>query len=190
MHLIVIFGVLVSILVSLFYAFQTLVGKVKPNKVTWLIWGCAPIISSIASFTAGAFWPILPVFAAGIGPCLIFFASFFNRESYWKMERFDWICGITSLIALFLWYITKNPNIAITLSIVSDFLAALPTLIKGWKFPHTENEFVFLGSLISSSTSFTQIHNITFTNMAFSIYLMMISLILFIVVALRKKFIG
>ncbi|GAA3254310.1 hypothetical protein GCM10017706_05180 [Lactococcus lactis subsp. hordniae] len=79
-------------------------------------------------------------------------------------------------LALVAWYLTKNPNVAISLAILSDALAALPTMLKGWKYPETENGFLFLGSLFSASTSFTEIHHWNFAEVAFPIYLILLSL--------------
>lgn len=86
---------------------------------------------------------------AGFGPILVFTVACFNKAAYWKMGKFDYICGFVSILALVAWYMTKSPNVAILLAILSDALAALPTLIKGWNFPETENGFLFLGSLFS-----------------------------------------
>jgi hypothetical protein len=47
-------------------------------------------------------------------------------------------------LALILWWITKEPNIAIMLAILSDILAAIPTLVKTWKFPETESGVLFV----------------------------------------------
>jgi len=51
---------------------------------------------------------------------------------------FDLICGILSLVGLVLWMITKVGNVAIFFSIVADGLAAVPTLVKAYKYPDTE----------------------------------------------------
>jgi hypothetical protein len=61
---------------------------------------------------------------------LIFLASFVNKKAYWKLEKFDYICGISSALALLLWWLTKEPAIAIVFAIISDAFAAIPTLIK------------------------------------------------------------
>ena len=188
MHFIVILGALVSLSFTSSYLVASLRGQVKPNKVTWLIWGIAPLISTAASLSAGVSWANLPVFMAGFGPLLVFIVSCFNKASYWKIGSFDYLCGFISLLTLIVWYWTKNPNIAVILAILSDALAALPTLVKGWNFPETENGFLFLGSLFSASTSFTEIHQWKVTEVAFPIYLIMLSLIMMSFIEGRRKY--
>lgn len=103
MHIFVILGALVALTFSLSYVIATLRGRVRPNKVTWLIWAIAPLISSAAAFSSGVSWAALPVFMAGFGSILVFIASFLNKGAYWGIERFDYICGAISLLALVAW---------------------------------------------------------------------------------------
>jgi hypothetical protein len=79
-----------------------------------------------------------------LGPLLVFAISFVNRKSYWKLEKFDYICGACSLLALLLWRITKDPIIAIWFAIASDGSAAIPTIIKSWRYPDTESVEVYI----------------------------------------------
>ncbi|EHE92555.1 hypothetical protein LLCRE1631_02013 [Lactococcus lactis subsp. lactis CNCM I-1631] len=190
MHLIVILGALISISFTTTYLIASLRGRVKPNRITWLIWGIAPLISTAASLSTGVSWASLPVFMAGFGPILVFIVSSFNKAAYWRIERFDYICGLVSILSLVAWYLTKSPNVAISLAILSDALAALPTMLKGWKYPETENSFLFLGSLFSASTSFTEIHHWNFAEVAFPIYLILLSLTMLFLIEGRRKYLN
>ncbi len=190
MHIFVILGALVALTFSLSYVIATLRGRVRPNKVTWLIWAIAPLISSAAAFSSGVSWAALPVFMAGFGPILVFIASFLNKGAYWGIERFDYICGAISLLALVAWYLTKDPSIAIILAILSDLLAGLPTLFKGWRFPDTENGFLYLGSVFSAATSFTEVQHWSFTEIAFPFYLILLSLSFFFIIEGRRKYLA
>jgi hypothetical protein len=59
------------------------------------------------------------------------------------------LCGVLSLTALFFWAIADSPRTAIVLSASGDGLAALPTVIKAWRYPETETGFTYLASFIS-----------------------------------------
>ena len=190
MYLIVILGGLVSLAFTFSYIKATLRGRVKPNKVTWLIWSIAPLISTAAALSSGVSWAVLPVFMAGFGPLLVFIASFLNKEAYWRIARFDYICGVISILALVGWYLTQDPIVAILLSILSDFLAAIPTLLKGWCFPETENGFLFLGGIFSAGSSFTVMQSWNLTETAFPSYLILLSLSMFLVIEGRRKYLN
>ena len=171
------------------YARETLRGDNKPNKVTWLMWAVAPIIATAAAISDGVGWAVLPVFMAGFGPLLVFLSSFVNPNAYWKLERFDYICGACSVLALVLWGITREPLVAIVFAIVSDGFAAVPTLIKLWKYPETESVAPFTTGLFSSLTSFAALRTFGFSEIAFPAYLAVINIAL-IAAFYRKKILG
>ena len=151
---------------SLLYVLDTLKGKSKPNRMTFLIWTAGPFVGVAAGAAAGVtWWVLLPVFMAGFGPLAILLSSFKNPGAYWKLGVLDYTCGTFAVLALFLWVITSDPLIAILFSIIADALAAFPTIIKSWKYPETEtglNYFIALcnvglGLLVAPSHSFAQI---------------------------------
>ncbi len=174
---IVMFGAFVSFLGIASYFKDTIQGKTKPNRVTWFIWAVAPLIATVASISDGVRWEVLPVFMAGFGPLLIFLASFANKKAYWKLARLDYVCGLFSVLALILWGITREPAVAVLFTILSDLFAGIPTIVKIWKYPETENVAPFTTGLFASLTSFTAIRVWNFTSYAFPAYLAMIALI-------------
>lgn len=153
------------------YIRDTMRGKTKPNKVSWLIWGAAPLIASIAAFTDGVRWAVFPIFIDGITALLVFFASLLNPESYWKLEKFDYICGVCSLFAIILWQITKEPLVAVIFSILSYLFAGIPTFVKAWKFPETESVGVYFVGFLNALSCFFAFKMFSFSEMAFPIYL-------------------
>jgi hypothetical protein len=181
-------GAAAQLLGILSYVKKTLKGENKPNRITWLMWSVAPLIATFAAITDGVGWSVLPVFMAGFGPLLVFIASFINKNSYWRLGIFDYLCGLFSLLALILWGITKEPNIAILFAIASDGSAAIPTLIKAWKYPETESVGPYATGLFSALTSFVAIKIWNFSSLAFPLYLVMICALLIVSVYSRQIF--
>lgn len=179
----VLIGAAVNVYGIFFYIRDTIRGKTKPNKITWLMWAIAPMIATAAALSDGVRWAVLPVFMAGFMPLLVFISSFVNPKSYWKLEVFDYICGTCSILALVLWWITKEPLIAIIFSIISDGFAAAPTIIKSWKYPETESIEAYTTGLFNSLTSFFALKKFSISELAFPIYLTITSLILIIAVS-------
>ncbi|MEO5928278.1 MAG: hypothetical protein ABIO72_06130 [Patescibacteria group bacterium] len=175
-------GAIVQIAGIVSYIRGTLKGTTKPNRVTWLMWAIAPMIAVLAALTKGVGWAVVPVFMSGFGPLLVFIASFVNRNSYWKLERFDYVCGVLSVLALILWGITKEPLVAIALAIASDAAAAVPTLRKAWSHPETERIGPFAGGVFGALTGFAAIRTWHVAEYGFLIYLVGMNclLILFI----------
>ncbi len=178
----------VSLAAAFVYIRSMFRGQTKPNRVTWFMWSVAPFVATAAAVSNGADWAILPVFMSGLCPFLIFSASFFSKEAYWKHTSFDLVCGALSAVALVLWYLTSNPNVAIVFAIVSDALAAVPTLLKAWRNPQTESAWPFLTGLFAPLTTFVVASTWTFSEVSFSGYLVLINIVL--VAAVSKKWIN
>lgn len=172
------------------YLVSTLKGETKPNKVTWLLWGLAPLIAFAAQIIQGVGLSSLMTLSVGISPLLIFVASFLNKKSAWKISRFDLGCGALSLLALVLWGVTQIGNVAISLSILSDGLAAVPTLIKSYQAPETENYQAFLFAGIAAVITLLTIKEWNFAHYAFPVYIFSICLIFVLLIKFKmgKKF--
>jgi hypothetical protein len=174
-----------SLLAAFAYIRSMFQGQTMPNRVTWFMWSVAPFIATAASLSRGASWAVLPVFMSGFSPFLIFTASFFTKKAYWKLSRFDYICGSLSGLALVLWFVTAEANLAIAFAIVSDALAAVPTLNKAWRSPQTEAIWPFLIGAFAPITSFLVAATWSFSALAFPTYLIAVNVLL--VYAIAKK---
>ena len=175
----VILGALISAAGSISYLIDTFKGKVKPNRVSFLLWSISPFIAFAAQIKQGVGIEALMTFSFGFFPLLIFLTSFTNKNAEWKLTKFDWGCGALSIIGLILWLITKDAYLAIGFSIAADALAALPTLAKSYTNPETETSWPWiLGSIGVAITLFT-LSKITFLNAGFIIYAMLINIVIF-----------
>ena len=101
-----------------------------------------------------------------------------RKKAYWKLASFDYVCGALSGLALVLWFVTKDPNVAIAFAIVSDGLASIPTLTKAWNHPETESAWPFIVGIFNASTSFGAATMWTFSEYAFPAYLIAINIML------------
>jgi len=180
-------GALIQLSGLVIYIKETVKGKTMPNRVTWLMWSIAPLIGTAAAFSNGVTWAVTPVFIAGIGPLLVLAASFLNKKAYWQLRSFDYLCGFFSFSALLLWAITKNPVIAIVFAIISDGLAAVPTLLKSWQYPETETAAVYISSFFGVLLGLSAVKQWSFSELAFPVYLILIN-VLFIIFLFRNRF--
>ena len=162
-------------------------GRTKPNRVTWLMWTIAPFTAAFAAFYSGATWAVVPVLMSGLSPFLILLASFLNKRAYWKLSAFDYVCGGLSALALVLWYLTGNPNVAIVFAIFSDALAAVPTLRKAWLNPQTEFSWPFVVGVFSPLTSFLVAPMWAFSEIAFPAYLVVINVLIVFSLSRNKQ---
>ena len=175
----VIVGAIIAAVGSLSYLVDTLKGKVKPNRVSFLLWSLAPLIAFFAEVKQGVGIQALMTFIVGFLPLTIFIASFVNKKAVWNLTGFDLMCGALSIIGLVLWFITKSGNIAIIFSILADGLAAMPTIVKSFNYPETESAWPYFASNISGILTLLTIKVWNLANIGFPLYIVLITLVIF-----------
>lgn len=178
----VIFAALLNLWGSLGYANLTLKGKVKPNRVTFSLWALAPLVAFGAQIGEGVGLQSLMTFMVGFGPLIVLITSFMNKESYWQLKKFDYVCGGLSIIGLGLWAITGEGNLAIFFAILADGLAALPTVVKSYIAPKTENWFLYFLAVISAIVTLLTIDKWTFAYWGFPVYILAICIVITVLV--------
>ncbi len=181
----VILGAIIAAAGSVSYLIDTLKGKVKPNRVSFLLWSLAPLIAFFAEIKQGVGIQALMTFVVGFLPLTIFIASFVNKKAEWKLTGFDLMCGALSIVGLVLWYITKSGNIAIIFSILADGLAALPTVVKSFNYPETESAWPYFASTISAILTLLTVKVWNLANIGFPLYIILITLVIFSLVQFK-----
>ena len=183
----VIVGAVLNLIGSSSYTFQTLKGKTRPNRVTWFLWALAPLVAFSAEIGQGVGLRSLMTFMVGFGPLMVLIASFINRKAVWKITRLDIVCGFLSLVALIAWKITGVGDVAIALSIVADFLAATPTLIKSYKEPGSEHYAIYLMGAISGVITLLTIKQWNFAQYGFPLYIVLVCIALVALIVAPRK---
>lgn len=178
-------GVVLSLLGGLSYLIDTLKGKAKPNKVSWFVWALAPLIAFWATVQQGVGVQSLLTFMVGFNPLIIFIASFVNKKAYWKISKLDLSCGALAILGLVLWQITGTGNLAIFFGILADGIAAIPTVIKSYKEPETENANVFLGSGLAALITLLTIKIWSFEYYAFPAYIFGICALIYVLIKFK-----
>lgn len=168
-------GAAINIIGSMPYIRNTLRGTTKPNRVSWTLWAIVPFIGVAAALAHGVSWAVLPVFFAGFVPLLVVIASFFSHSGTWKITQFDVICAIFSVLAIIGWIISKNPLVAIALSMTADFFAGIPTLKKSWQHPESETSSPYIAGGLSCTTAFFAVDAWNFASIGFPIYLILMN---------------
>lgn len=182
-HWLILLSAILSLSGAYAYIRDMFRGKSKPNLVTWGLWAVAPLIATGAALSAHAdSWATIRIFISGFSPLLILIIAFFTPQSYWKLHSIDFICGVLSIIALIAWLVVGSPILAILLAAASDLLAAIPTLIKAWRYPETETLYTYVVGIFTATIIIPAIPVWNIQNAAFQIYLLIANITLCFVV--------
>lgn len=170
-----ILGALIILTGNAAYARDTVRGKTQPNRVSWMLWALAPMIAFAAEVTQGVGLNAVLTLAVGFGPLIVVAASFLDPKAYARVTPFDAGCGVLSLIALVAWAATGRGNVAILLSVLADFLAAIPTIRKAYRYPHTEHAVAFLSGVAGVAITLLTIkaEDWGFASVAFPAYILL-----------------
>jgi hypothetical protein len=181
----IIIGTLLGAAGSVAYLAATVKGRVKPNRVSFLLWSIVPFIAFFAQIQQGVGLEALMTFSTGFLPLTVFIASFVNKKAEWKITGFDLMCGILSLVGLALWMITKVGNVAIFFSIVADALAAIPTIMKAYKYPDTEIAWPWIATVAGVVLTLLTLSTFTFANCGFILYILAVNILIYALVQFR-----
>ncbi|GAC1594368.1 MAG: hypothetical protein NVS3B21_16290 [Acidimicrobiales bacterium] len=167
------------------YVRDTLLGRVQPNRVTWVLWAAGPLIAFGVEIDAGVGLRALIALSTGLGPLVVFVASFVNPRAYWRTTRLDWACGVVALAALVCYLATRQGVTALLLSLAADALAGVPTIRKAWTHPETERVNVYLGSLVNAIMTLLTVQHLAVEVVLFPAYIAAGSLTGVLIVGVR-----
>jgi len=124
------------------YIIGILQGTTRPNRATWLIWalvGGLLAFSYMQSGDAHSIWLPLGYF---VGPFVTMILAF--RYGYVAWSRLDTVCVVAALLSLIPWIFSHNPLMTLMINVVIDATGAIPTLIKTYQEPETEDFWAWL----------------------------------------------
>lgn len=183
----VILGALISFGAASVYMRDTIRGHTQPNRVTWLLWGLAPMLAFAAELKAHVGLSALMTFSVGFNPLLVLAASFVNPNASWRIGRFDYVCGLLSIMGTIGWLLTRSTDVALIASIAADALAALPTVRKAIVSPRSESRVVFLGGIVNATITLLVVRRHDAAHIAFPIYILLINLALAVILRPRRS---
>ena len=180
-------ALLITLVANLVYIRDTLKGETKPNRVTWFLWGSVPLIAYLAAKEDGGGQQILYTLTIAVLAFAIFAASFINKSAFWKLTRFDLACGLVSILAAILLITTTRSLLVLLLSLVADFFAALPTLIKSFNYPTTETSWAYTLEIAASVIILLTISDWRFSNYAFALYVLLMNIVFTFFLVIRPR---
>jgi hypothetical protein len=181
-----ILGMIIGSIGGISYLLDTIKGRARPNRVSWFLWGLAPLIAFFAEISEGVKLVSLLTLTVGVYPALVFLASFTNKKSMWKISMFDYLCGSFSVLGIILWAVTRQGTIAIFFSILADAMASVPTVLKSYKHPESETSLVYLLGIFQAVITLLTITTWDLSNSGFPIYILLMDSLIFSLIRLRS----
>jgi hypothetical protein len=133
--------IVLSIISPIFYTKSMLNGKVKPHRVTRLIVWLASVAGLLgvlnSSNNAGKIFALIFLIRATY---LLIMAVIYGVGGLQKLDLYCLFFGVLALVA---YYTTRSGLLTISLGIAADLIGYLPTFVKTYKKPESEDPLFF-----------------------------------------------
>jgi hypothetical protein len=131
------------------YILSILQGVTKPHRVTRFVLLLVSLLNFLSIVAAhGNPGVVLGAGAFLVGSIVLAFLSI--SKGVGGATVFDITCGIIAVLGIIGWQLTDNPIVGIGFSIVADFIAYLPAILKTWKHPASESPWFYIATAVSA----------------------------------------
>ena len=167
------------------YARSILRRETKPQRMTWLIWSILTFIAFFSQLAKGGTWSLLLTAGDTLAILIVFFLSF--KFGVGGFRRIDIISLCGAFVSLFLWYVTKEPAIALFLIILTDFFGAHLTIVKSWRDPASENWVGWAICGVGGILGTLAVGEFNFILLVFPFYIFLINSSMALIILLRRR---
>lgn len=169
------------------YLISTLRGKAQPNIVSWSLWSLTALIAFAAQIYKGGGSEALVTLAIAFGPLAVIAVAVLKRAQSLTLTRLDVWCLSLAIAGIILWIRTKDPLLALLMSIVADILASIPTVVKSYLTPQTESAAAYSLSIISMIVTLLTVRQWNVMSWAFPLYILIINLTFVTLIMLPQR---
>lgn len=162
-------SVVISLSAYIVGIYSIIRGNFRPQRMTRFLLLLISLLFVGTLFAQGDRNAIYLALVTFIGTLAIFILSI--KKGIGGTTKLDLVVFFMALFSLVVWYTTKNPILGLSMSIITDFIAFFPTLVKSWILPETEEWKFYILDVFSSLCSLLSISVFTFGKVIFPIYM-------------------
>ena len=128
--------------------------------------------------------------AIGLSPLAVCIVAIAKGAHKTRLTSTDKWCILLTLIGIGMWLTSKNPLLALGMSIVADIFSNIPTILKGYRNPQTEHATAYLITVASMAVTLLTITNWHVTNWLFAAYILAINLVIVLSITVCSRLRG
>jgi hypothetical protein len=130
-------SVLMALLAFGIYGWQTVVGRIRPHPMSWLLFGLLSATGYLVQKDEGAGAGSWVMGAMTIICFLLAAMSVAKGER--SFSRQEWVFLIAGCVVFLFYLFTKEPTVAAVLATIVDALGFGPTFVRGWQYPYKDS---------------------------------------------------
>lgn len=167
------------------YYRDILKGKTRPHIYSWSLWGLLTVLVVALQIKGGAGPATWVTASAGLLCLGVVILSLRNGKR--DITKSDTIVAVLSLIAIDFWLIADQPEVAITLAIVADLLAFIPTVRKSYYDPYSETLSLFITNTLRFCLALFAVAEFTYLSSAWIVAWAVGNALLSILIIIRRS---
>jgi hypothetical protein len=150
------------------YVIDILKGRTHPHRGSFLIWSVLGAIAFSSQLAEGAVWSLVLPAADTLVTLIVFGLSI--KYGVGGLNRRDITALIIAGLALVAWYYTRQPLVALLITIGIDAIGTLLTLHKTYLRPHTETLSAWTLAALGGVAAGLAVEDISFALLVYPLY--------------------
>lgn len=167
------------------YYRDILQGRTRPHIYSWSLWGILTVLLVALQFKGGAGPATWVTTAAGLLCVGVVILSIKNGKR--DITTSDTIVAALSLLAIGFWLVAHQPEVSITLVIVADILAFIPTVRKSYRDPHSETLSLYITNAIRFVLALLAVEHYTYLSSSWIVAWVVGNALLSILLIVRRR---
>ncbi len=167
------------------YYRDILKGKTRPHIYSWSLWGLLTILLVALQIKGGAGPATWVTAAAGLLCIGVVFLSLKNGKK--DITTSDTVVAVLALLAIAFWLLVDQPEVSITLVILADMLAFIPTVRKSYHHPHTETLSLYVTNALRFGLALLAVEHYTYLSSSWIVAWVIGNALLSVLLVVRRK---
>jgi len=157
------------------YVADTIVGRTRPQRSSWMIWTVLSVVSFFSQAYEGATDSLMFAGVMTAGSLTIFLLSIRRGVGGFAHRQDAWLLAAAAL-GLVLWYTTETAVYALALAISISLLGGVMTVTKTYRDPYSETMPKWLLSLLAAVLAAFSVGEVNYVLLAYPVYLVVLNI--------------
>lgn len=182
------FAVIVTIYAFSSYIKDILKNRTKPHIFTWIIWSISTSIIFLAQLSEGAGVGSYAIGVSAIIAIIIVILTYKQKSDFY-ITKSDCFFFSSTIIAIPIWYLCKNPLYSVIILTAINTIAMFPTIRKSYLFPYSEQIDYYLIMIVRNILVILALESYSLTTILFPAVVSTSCFILVSMLIYRRKII-
>lgn len=184
----IVVAILLRFVAGASYLKATWQGRAKPSLVSWGLWSVTALIAFCVQMVRSPGPEAWVTLAIGLSPLAVCVAAIVKHGAHrTKLTPLDKWCAALAALGIVLWVVSRNPLIALLLSIAAEFISDIPTIVKSYRAPHTEHALTYFMSALSMAITLLTITTWQLTNWLFIAAILAVNITIALTIVLFSR---